>query len=226
VTVLRRAADAALLAELESADVADLLATGWRFPETFHAPGRDGRTDIWGVLFRPSNLNEQARYPVIESIYAGSQGSAVPVGFQVVRNQQVLAELGFVVVQLDGMGMSGRSKAFHDVAWQNLGDSGFPTGIAWIQALARQDPYLERQPGRNLRRLGRRLPCRPGAVAAPDGYSVAVAISGNHDHRTDKLWWTSCEWGIRLAALRGAVERRAGGPVEGAAAVARRRVGR
>ncbi len=189
MTVLRRAADAALLAELESADVADLLATGWRFPETFHAPGRDGRTDIWGVLFRPSNLNEQARYPVIESIYAGSQGSAVPVGFQVVRNQQVLAELGFVVVQLDGMGMSGRSKAFHDVAWQNLGDSGFPDRIAWIQALARQDPYLEASRVGIYGGSAGGYHAARALIAAPDGYSVAVAISGNHDHRTDKLWW-------------------------------------
>lgn len=189
VTVLRRASDAGLLAALESADIADLLASGWPRPETFRAKGRDGQTDLWGVVYRPSKLDERQRYPVIECIYAGPQGSSVPVSFQAARDQQALAELGFIVVQLDGMGMSGRSKAFQDVAWRNLGDSGFPDRLAWIRALAAQYPYVDASRVGIYGTSAGGYNAARALIAAHDCYSVAVAISGNHDHRTDKVWW-------------------------------------
>ena len=188
-TVLRRSSDAALLADLETAEVDDLLASGWRYPEPFHAKGRDDATDIWGVIFRPSKLDETKQYPVIECIYAGPQGSSVPVGFQAVREQQALAELGFIVVQLDGMGMSGRSKSFHDVAWHNLGDSGFPDRRRWIQAVAERYPYVDATRVGIYGTSAGGYNAARALIAANDRYSVAVAISGNHDHRTDKLWW-------------------------------------
>jgi dipeptidyl-peptidase 4 len=189
VTELRRAADGSLVCQVEAADASALLATGWRPPEVFHAKGRDGQTDIWGIMHLPSHLEPGRKYPVIEDIYAGPQGSAVPTTFAVRRGQQALAELGFVVVQLDGMGMSERSKAFHDVAWHNLGDSGFPDRILWMKAAVEERPFMD------VSRVGIYGVSAGGynaahaLIAHPEFYKVAIASAGNHDHRTDKVWW-------------------------------------
>jgi len=189
VTELRGAEDGRLIVTLERADVRDLLATGWRWPEPFRAKGRDGRTDIWGVLYRPSNFDPRRRYPVIEDIYAGPQGSFVPKTFAAQRAPQALAEVGFIVVQIDGMGTANRSKAFHDVCHRNLGDGGFPDRIAWLRAAAKRYPFMD------LTRVGIYGSSAGGYNAARallafgDFYHVAAALSGNHDHRTDKLWW-------------------------------------
>src|SRR5262249_42890655 len=127
VSELRETGVSKPLMELEHGDISALLAAGWRPPESFMSMGRDGKTDIWGVIHRPSNFNPSRKYPVIESIYAGPQGSFVPKRFSVTT--QALAELGFIVVQIDGMGTNNRSKAFHDVAFKNLGDAGLPDRI-------------------------------------------------------------------------------------------------
>ena len=126
VSELRKTADLSLVEALEKGDITDLTASGWKAPEVFTAKGRDGTTDIWGVIYRPSTLSAAKKYPVIENIYAGPQGSFVPKSFAAYNAMQSIAELGFIVVQIDGMGTSNRSKAFHDVAWKNLGDAGFP----------------------------------------------------------------------------------------------------
>jgi dipeptidyl aminopeptidase/acylaminoacyl peptidase len=189
VSELRRTADGSLVMTLEKADTHDLLATGWKWPEPFCVKGRDGKTDIWGVIFRPSNLDESKKYPVIENIYAGPQGSFVPKAFSPRYGSQALAELGFIVVQIDGMGTANRSKAFHDVAYHNLADSGFADRIAWMRAAAERYPYMD------LSRVGIYGHSAGGYNAAralidhPEFYKVAVSMSGNHDHRTDKVWW-------------------------------------
>src|SRR5262249_29587868 len=121
VSQLRRTEDGRVLLDLERGDATELVKAGWRAPEVFSAPGRDGRTPIWGVIFRPTNFDPAKKYPVIESIYAGPQGSFVPKTFSAYYPAQSLCELGFIVVQIDGMGTNNRSKAFHDVAWKNLG---------------------------------------------------------------------------------------------------------
>src|SRR3546814_641450 len=104
VSVLRRAKDGKVVMKLEKADDNALLATGWNYPEVFHAEGRDGATDIWGVIIRPSNFDPNKSYPVIENIYAGPQGSFVPKNFGTQQGKAALAELGFTVVQIEGMG--------------------------------------------------------------------------------------------------------------------------
>ncbi len=129
VSELGSTSDKKLIAELERADIQPLLKDGWRPPEVFTAPGRDGKTEIWGVIFRPSNFDMLKKYPVIENIYAGPQDSFVPKSFSPYSAMQAMAELGFIVVQVDGMGTSNRSKAFHDVCWKNLGDAGFSDRI-------------------------------------------------------------------------------------------------
>ncbi|MBN2476157.1 MAG: DPP IV N-terminal domain-containing protein [Pirellulales bacterium] len=189
VTELRRVEDGTLVCELERADISMLLATGWQVPERFVAKGRDDETDIYGVIYRPTTFDPQQKYPVIESIYAGPQGSFVPKSFRSFHGVQAMAELGFVLVQIDGMGTSNRSKAFHDVCWRNLGDSGFPDRILWMQAAAKKYPWMD------LSRVGIYGGSAGGQsatralLAFGDFYTVAVSDCGCHDNRMDKIWW-------------------------------------
>lgn len=193
VTELRRTADGKKILELEKADISSYLATGIKLPEPFHAKGRDGLTDIWGVMFRPSNFDESKRYPVIENIYAGPQDAFVPKSFFTYGEMQSMAELGFIVVQIDGMGTANRSKAFHDVCWKNLADAGFADRILWIKALAAKYPYVDdtrvglygtSAGGQNS--LG-------GLLFHPEFYKAAVSSCGCHDNRVDKQWWNE-QW--------------------------------
>ena len=193
-TVLRRASDGKILMELEKADITPLTATGWTMPEVFSAKGRDGKTGIWGVIYRPSHFDESRRYPVIEYIYAGPHGFHTPKSFHPnYRSLHSLAELGFIVVQLDGMGTSGRSKSFHNVCWKNLKDAGFPDRIRWIQAAAEKYPYMD------TARVGIFGGSAGGQSSAgalifhPDFYKAAVSSCGCHDNRMDKIWWNE-QW--------------------------------
>ncbi|MFO8174800.1 MAG: prolyl oligopeptidase family serine peptidase, partial [Longimicrobiales bacterium] len=164
-------------------------ATGWQYPEVFTARGRDGATDIWGIIIRPTTFDPGKSYPVIEYIYAGPHSSHVPKSFSRQRRMQAMAELGFIVVQIDGMGTSNRSKAFHDVAWKNLADAGFLDRILWHRAAAEAyDHYDIRQVGIYGNSAGGQ-----NALAAllfhPEFYKVGVSTSGCHDNRMDKIWW-------------------------------------
>ena len=193
VLQLRRAADGKVLADLEHAEALALVAIGWRPPEVFVAKGRDGTTDIWGVIIRPTNFDSTKKYPVIENIYAGPQSSFVPKVFSTQLGMQSLAELGFIVVQIDGMGTSNRSKAFHDVAWRNLGDAGFPDRILWHKAVATKYPYYD------VSRVGIYGTSAGGQNSMgallfhPEFYKAAVSAAGCHDNRMDKIWWNE-QW--------------------------------
>ncbi len=195
-------ADGTRVRTLEQGNIDALRAAGWRAPETFVAKGRDGRTDIWGVVVRPRDYDPGKRYPVVENIYAGPHDSFVPKGFwpfgyhsggdkQI--GMQALADLGFIVVQIDGMGTANRSKAFHDVAWKNLGDSGFPDRIAWHRALARRDPSYD------ISRVGIYGASAGGQSTLgallfhPDFYRAGVAWNGCYDNRMDKISWNE-QW--------------------------------
>jgi len=176
---------------LERGDVSKLVAAGWHAPEVFVAKGRDGKTDIWGVIYKPVNFDPQKKYPVIENIYAGPQGSFVPKSFT--TRTEPLTELGFVVVQIDGMGTNNRSRAFHDVAWKNLKDAGFPDRILWHKAAAAKFPWYD------ISKVGIFGTSAGGQSAMgallfhPEFYKVAVANSGSHDNRMDKIWWNE-QW--------------------------------
>ena len=186
---LRRTSDGSLVCDLEKADASALFETGWTKPEPFVAKGRDGRTNIYGVIWRPAHFNASKQYPVIEKIYAGPHGSFVPKSWKEYESALALAELGFIVVQIDGMGTSHRSKAFHDVCWKNLGDSGFPDRILWMKAAARKYTYMD------ISRVGIYGGSAGGQsalralLAHGDFYKVAVADCGCHDNRMDKIWW-------------------------------------
>jgi dipeptidyl aminopeptidase/acylaminoacyl peptidase len=188
---LRRGTDGSLVLELEKADLADLK--GWKPPEVFVAKGRDGQTDIWGLIYRPQNFDPARKYPVIEDIYAGPQGSFVPKTFSARSRYQALNDLGFIVVKIDGMGTANRSKAFHDVCWKNLKDAGFADRILWMKGAAVKYPYMD------LTRVGVYGNSAGGQNAAaavlfhPEFYKVAVASCGCHDNRMDKASWNE-QW--------------------------------
>jgi len=189
VSEVRRAADGSLVMELEKGDLAELRKAGWQPPEVFTAKGRDGKTDIWGVIYRPTNFDPKRKYPVIENIYAGPHGSFVPKSFSAFSAMQAQAEPGFIVVQIDGMGTSNRSKAFQDVAWKNIKDAGFPDRILWHKAMA------ARHPSYDITRVGVYGTSAGGqnSLAAllfhPEFYKAAVSAVGCHDNRMDKIWW-------------------------------------
>ena len=190
---LRRAADGTLVCQFEQADISELKARGWEPPEVLVAKGRDGKTDIYGILCRPRNLDPHKKYPVLEDIYAGPQSSYVPKSFSGSSRFSALTELGFIVVQIDGMGTADRSKAFHDVCWHNLKDAGFPDRILWHQAAVAKYPYYD------LTRVGIYGTSAGGQSAAgallfhPEFYKAAVANSGCHDNRMDKASWNE-QW--------------------------------
>ncbi|HWU70235.1 MAG TPA: S9 family peptidase, partial [Pseudoxanthomonas sp.] len=201
VAVLRRI-DGKLVRTLERGDLSRLLAAGWKAPQSFVTKGRDGRTDIWGMVVRPRDHDPAKKYPVVENIYAGPHDSFVPktfwpFGYHAGGDKQIgmqaLADLGFIVVMIDGMGTANRSKKFHDVAWKNLGDSGFPDRIAWHRALAARDPSYD------ISRVGIYGASAGGQSALgalerhPDFYRVAVAYAGCYDNRMDKISWNE-QW--------------------------------
>lgn len=190
VAELRRTADGKKVCDLEKADAAELLKTGWRYPERFVAKGRDGKTDIHGYIVRPSTFDPKKKYPVIEHIYAGPHDHHVRKSFNPAPYEQRMAELGFVVVKIDGMGTNWRSKAFHDVCWKNLGDSGFPDRILWIKAAAEKHKELDLSKGVGIfgGSAGGQSSTR-AVLAFGDFYTVAVSDCGCHDNRMDKIWW-------------------------------------
>jgi dipeptidyl-peptidase 4 len=191
---LRSAATGELVLELERSDDRGLWP-GTSRPERFVAKGRDGTTDIYGILIRPTRMEPGRRYPIVEDIYAGPQDSFVPKAYSSLGELHRLAELGFVVVKIDGMGTSNRSKAFHDVSYRNLSDGGFPDRILWMQSAAKQYPEMD------LERVGIFGGSAGGqnALAAvlfhSEFYDAAVADCGCHDNRMDKVWWNELYMG-------------------------------
>ncbi|MGH9354209.1 MAG: DPP IV N-terminal domain-containing protein [Terriglobia bacterium] len=190
-SVLRRTSNGSLVRVLERTDASALLKTGWKYPIPFRGKAADGTTEIYGLIWRPSNFDASKKYPVIEQIYTGPQSFFVPKTFMraVVGSEQPTAELGFIVVMVDGRGTAGRSKAFHDFSYRNLGNVE-ADHIALIKQMAAKYPYMD------LTRVGVYGTSAGGYDAAhailthPEFYKVAVSISGNHDQRLDKAWWT------------------------------------
>jgi dipeptidyl-peptidase 4 len=194
VHVLRDAEHGNLICELEKADATELLNSGYIFSKPFVAKGRDGNTDIYGVIHYPYNFNPKKKYPIIEFIYSGPQVASVPKNFSAnYFSTEILKKNGYVVVQIDGMGTNSRSKAFLDVAWKNLQDAGFPDRILWIKAAATEYPWMD------TTRVGiyGSSAGGQGAMRAvldhSDFYKAAVADCGIHDSRLDITVWSE-QW--------------------------------
>ncbi|KAM0554209.1 hypothetical protein ACHAPJ_007011 [Fusarium lateritium] len=188
-TVLRDAESGEEILELEKEDMKDLGDKGWSSPERFVAPGRDGEALIYGMIVRPADFDSDKKYPVLDDIYAGPHGFHVRKMFSPFSRQRRWADEGYVVVQIDGMGTNWRGKAFHDVCYKNLHDSGLPDHIAWLKAAASTRPWMD------LSRVGIMGVSAGGqsAVAAmlhhSDFFKAGISDSGCHDNRMDKIWW-------------------------------------
>ncbi|MFN8571247.1 MAG: DPP IV N-terminal domain-containing protein [Gemmatimonadaceae bacterium] len=213
VTVLR-SMDGKVVLELEKTDISKLLATGWRHPEPFTVKARDGVTDLYGVMFKPSNFDSTKRYPVIDQIYPGPQTTSVPTSFvPTVRpgtNQatfgqvQALAELGFIVIEVDHFGGNKRSKAFHDLWYANMGDNGVPDHVAAIKQLGARYRYMDMNRVGIYGHSGGGFASTDAILSYPDFYKVAVSMSGNHDNRSYQAGWGEKYQGLLVRdSLRG-----------------------
>lgn len=190
VTLLKSSKNGKTIMQLQKADHSALLKEGWIAPEVFTTKGRDGVTDIWGIIIRPTSFDPNKTYPVIEYIYAGPHSSFVPKDFRAYYwSMSSLAELGFIVVQIDGMGTSNRSKAFHDICWQNLKDGGFPDRKIWIKEAAKKYPYMDADKVGIFGTSAGGQNAAAALVFNSDFYDVAVSSCGCHDNRMDKIWW-------------------------------------
>jgi len=194
VTVLRSASDGKVIMELERTDISDVLAKGWIAPEPFVAKARDGKTDIWGNIYRPTNFDPKKKYPIIEYIYAGPHSSFAQKSFRPASSPfSGLAELGFIIVQLDGMGTSNRGKAFHDVCFKNLKDAGFPDRILWIKAAAEKCSYMDTTRVGLFGGSAGGQSTLSGLLFHPEFYKAGSSSCGCHDNRMDKIWWNE-QW--------------------------------
>jgi dienelactone hydrolase len=181
------------IAEIIRSDASPIRQAGINGPVEFVAKGRDGVTDIYGLIHFPTQMNPTFSYPIIEDIYAGPHDSHVPKTFTPIFRNQQLAELGFIVVQIDGMGTANRGKKFHDVAHKNVADAGLPDRITWIKAAAAKYPQMD------TTRVGIYGTSAGGQNSTgallfhPEFYKVAVSSCGCHDNRMDKVWWNE-QW--------------------------------
>jgi dipeptidyl-peptidase 4 len=197
-TVLR-AANGRIVMPLEEADISKLLATGWKPPILFNVKAADGTTDIYGQLFRPTNFDSTRRYPIINQAYPGPQtGSVGTRAFVAARgDRQALAELGFVVVSIDGRGTPGRSKSFHDAYYGAMGrDNTLPDQVAGMKALAKRYPWIDIDRAAMWGHSGGGFITADAMFRYPDFFKVGIAESGNHDQRNYED-----DWGERYQGL-------------------------
>jgi dipeptidyl aminopeptidase/acylaminoacyl peptidase len=197
VTVLRDANGRVVL-PLERADISRLLATGWKPPTPIVMKGRDGQTDIYGLMYTPSNLDSTRKYPIVNHIYPGPQSGSVGTrSFSPARgDNQAVAELGFIVVEIDGMGTPGRSKSFHDTYYGNMGDNTIPDQITGMRQLAQRYSFIDIEKVGIWGHSGGGFATGSAMFRHPDFFDVGVAQSGNHDNRNYED-----DWGERYQGL-------------------------
>jgi dipeptidyl aminopeptidase/acylaminoacyl peptidase len=198
VTVLRDANSGRLVRDLERADISRLTATGWKAPTPVTMKARDGQTDIYGMLFTPSTLDSTKKYPIINYIYPGPQsGSVGSRSFSPARSDhQALAELGFVVVAIDGMGTPGRSKTFRDFYYGRMGDNTIADQVAGMKELASRYRFIDIDRAGMWGHSGGGFATAAAMFQAPDFFKVGISESGNHDQRNYED-----DWGERYHGL-------------------------
>ena len=190
IAVLRDSTGAKLV-DLEEADISRLLATGWQPPEPFTVKGRDGVTDLYGLMFKPTNLDPDRKYPIINSIYPGPQtGSVGSRNFSTARGDtQAIAELGFIVIKLDGMGTPWRSKSFHEAYYGDMGDNTLPDQVTGMQQLAERYPWIDIERAGIYGHSGGGYATAGAMFHYPDFFKVGVSQAGNHDNRVYEDDW-------------------------------------
>jgi dipeptidyl aminopeptidase/acylaminoacyl peptidase len=197
--VVFRDGNGRLLVKLEQADISKLLATGWKPPTPIAMKAHDGQTDIYGLLFRPTNFDPSKKYPIVNNVYPGPQtGSTGSRSFSPARgDRQALAELGFIVVTIDGMGTPGRSKAFQDAYYGAMGrDNTVPDQIAGMKQLAQEYPWIDLDRAGIWGHSGGGFATTTAMLRFPDFFKAGIAESGNHDQRVNED-----DWGERYQGL-------------------------
>jgi dipeptidyl-peptidase-4 len=191
VAVLRDATSGALIVELEKADISKLIATGWKPPTPITVKARDGKTDLYGLMFKPTTFDPSKKYPIINHIYPGPQtGSVGGRTFNPARgDSQALAELGFVVVEIDGMGTPWRSKNFHEAYYGNMGDNTLPDQVAGMKALAQKYAWIDLDRAGIWGHSGGGYATADAMFRYPDFFKVGISESGNHDNRVYEDDW-------------------------------------
>jgi dipeptidyl aminopeptidase/acylaminoacyl peptidase len=189
-TVLRDATGKEVML-LEKADISKLTATGWKPPTPITVKARDGKTDLYGLMFKPTNLDPSKKYPIVNHIYPGPQtGSVGGRTFNAARGDaQALAELGFVVVEIDGMGTPWRSKKFHEAYYGNMGDNTLPDQVAGMKELAQKYPWIDIERAGIYGHSGGGFATADAMFRYPDFFKVGISESGNHDNREYEDDW-------------------------------------
>lgn len=197
ISVLRDANGKQII-ELERTDVTRLKATGWKPPIPFSVKAHDGKTDVYGLMFTPTDLDPSKKYPVVDYIYPGPQGGSVGYwGFSPSRSDhQALAELGFVVVMIEGTGNPDRSKSFHDMYWPDMSTNTLPDQVAGIRQLAQRYSYIDTNKVGIWGHSGGGFATAAAMFRYPDFFKVGVSQSGNHDNRNYED-----DWGERYIGL-------------------------
>ena len=176
---------------VEQMDISKLTATGWQAPTPFIVKDRNGEYDIHGLMYKPSDFDASKSYPVVNYLYPGPQvGSIRGRHFRTARgDNQAIAELGFIVIEIDALGTPGRSKSFHEFYYQNMGDSGIPDQVAAIKQLAKQHSWIDSSKVGIWGHSGGGFASTRALLTYPDFYSVAVSQAGNHDNRNYADEW-------------------------------------
>jgi len=187
-----------LIATLEKADISKLQATGWKPPVPITVKARDGKTDLYGLLFQPTNLDPARKYPIVNHIYPGPQGGSVGSrSFSAARGDaQALAELGFIVIEIDGMGNPTRAKSFHDAYYADLGDNTLPDQIAGMKQIAERYRYVDLDRAGIYGHSGGGFAAADAMFRYPDFFKVGISEAGNHDNREYED-----DWGERYQGL-------------------------
>ncbi len=205
-SVLREGKTGKIVMELSKADIDGLMGMGYRFPEAFEAVGRDGVTTIYGAIWKPTHFDSLKKYPIIDQTYTGPHTHMFPEDFvsSLNRSNQALAELGFIVVTVDGMGTAGRSKAFHNVSYHNMGKNLLDHVLA-IRELGRRYAWVDTTRVGIFGHSAGGYDAGHAVLEYPDFYKVAVASSGDHDFRMEKDWWPEMYMGWPVDSTYNAV---------------------
>lgn len=195
ITVLRKSSDGEVVRTLEEASTERLQETGWTEPEPFRVKAADGETDIYGLMWRPSNFDPSKEYPVVEQIYTGPHDFHVPKTFEAYQSSaQAIAELGFITVMVDGRGTGRRSQDFRLFSYENLGNVTVDH-VAALNQLAERHDYLDTSRVGIYGHSAGGYDSAHALLTEPEIYDVAVSSGGNHDHRLDKAWWNELYMG-------------------------------
>jgi dipeptidyl-peptidase 4 len=186
-----RDANGKVVMNVEKTDISRLVATGWKPPTPIVVKARDGRTDLYGLMYKPTNLDPSKKYPIVNHIYPGPQtGSVSGRSFSPARGDaQALAELGFIVVEIDGMGTPWRSKKFHEAYFGNMGDNTLPDQVAGMKELAGRFPWIDIDRAGIYGHSGGGYATADAMFRYPDFFKVGISESGNHDNRVYEDDW-------------------------------------